>query len=90
MDDGGANAIDDNLEVYCYKGVTRFCLSGESCPWRNRNPRSDDGRTCSHAGIGVDGSGGPEHPDYMAHAWCNQWNDHLWYDCSPEGKISFR
>ena len=32
MDDGGANAINVNLEIYCFKGTARFCLSGESCP----------------------------------------------------------
>jgi hypothetical protein len=90
MDDGGANAAGDSLEIYCFEQVPRFCLSGESCPWRDHSPRSDDGRTCSHAGLGIDGSGGPQDHDYMAHAWCSQWQGHQWYDCSPDGKISFR
>jgi hypothetical protein len=90
IDDGGANGVGDSLEIYCFKNVARFCLTGESCPWRNRTPRSDDGRTCSHAGLGVDGSGEAEDHDYMANAWCSQWKGHDRYDCSPEGRISFR
>jgi len=89
MDDGGANGVGDSMEIYCWKGVTRFCLTGESCPWR-KTPRSDDGRTCSHAGLGVDGSGESTDHDYMANAWCKQWNGHSRYLCSPDGQISFR
>jgi hypothetical protein len=90
MDDGGANGVGDSLEIYCFKGVPRFCLSGEKCPWRDRSPSSDDGATCSHAGLGIDGSGEAQDHDFMAHAWCNQWQGHETYDCSPDGQISFR
>jgi hypothetical protein len=90
IDDGGANGVGDSLEIYCFKGTTRFCLSGESCPWRDHLPRTDDGRTCSHAGLGVDGSGETTDHDYMANAWCQEWNGHARYICSPDGHISFR
>jgi hypothetical protein len=90
MDDGGASSAGDSMEIYCFKGVTRFCLSGESCPWRNHTPRTDDGRTCSHAGLGVDGSGNADEHDYMANAWCNKWHGRERYECSPDGQISFR
>jgi hypothetical protein len=83
MDDGGANAIGDSLEVYCFKGTARFCLSGEACPWRGHNPKRDDGTTCSHAGLSGDGV------DFMTHAWCSQWQGHDWYACSSAGQISF-
>ena len=76
MDDGGANGVGDSMEIYCFKNVTRFCLTGEKCPWRDNLPRSDDGKTCSHAGLGIDGSGEAQDHDYMAHAWCKQWQRH--------------
>ena len=28
MDDGGANGVGDSMEIYCFKNVTRFCLTG--------------------------------------------------------------
>lgn len=37
IDDGGANGGSDNLEIYCYNNLIRFCLSNESCPWREIN-----------------------------------------------------
>ncbi len=86
MDDGGANAVGDSLEVYCFHHVARFCLSGEACPWRSKLPSSDDGETCSRAGIGDD----PQGPDFMVHAWCQEWRSHAWTYCGADGQVYFQ
>jgi len=80
MHDGGANAGGDSLEVYCYWGIARFCLSGESCQWRSGQPANDDGTTCERAGLGG---------DYMANAWCDYWNGHADYNCTAAEQIYF-
>lgn len=49
VSDSGNSREDDDLEVYCRKGVARFCLSGENCPWRV-NIRSADNLVCSSSG----------------------------------------
>ena len=82
MDDGGGTGIDDSLEIYCVHGITRFCLSGEACPWR-ADPDFDDGTTCSRAGLDTGGE------LFMAHATCNQFRGHEWYVCSDDAQISF-
>ena len=50
MSDNGRSAGGDSLEIYCQDGKSRFCLSGEQCPWRN-NGTSTDEVTCSTAGL---------------------------------------
>ena len=35
MHDYGTSGSDDELEIYCYRGVERFCLSHELCPSRS-------------------------------------------------------
>jgi hypothetical protein len=89
MDDGGANAVGDSLEIYCVHSSTRFCLSGEACPWRNGSAGADDGKSCSHAGLGTSAESDQYGLDFMAHATCNQWRGHEWYSCSPDGQIRF-
>jgi hypothetical protein len=88
MDDGGSTGVGDSLEVYCFHDKARFCLSGEACPWRAHLPASDDGRTCSHAGIGGP-QGDASDPDFMAHTWCQEWKDQTGLRCSPAGQIRF-
>ena len=80
MHDGGGNASGDSLEVYCYWGIARFCLSGESCQWRGGQPGSDDGTTCERAGLGS---------DYMANAWCDYYQGHANYNCTAAEQIYF-
>jgi hypothetical protein len=80
MHDGGVNAGGDSLEVYCYWGVARFCLSGESCQWRSGQPGSDDGTTCERAGLTS---------DYMANAWCDYYDGHADYNCTTAEDIYF-
>jgi WD40 repeat protein len=78
--DGGYSAGGDSLEVYCFNGTARFCLSGESCPWRGSLPSTDNGQTCSRAGL---------RSDYMANAWCGYWNGHANYHCDSSAQIYF-
>jgi hypothetical protein len=79
MDDGGRSAGGDSLQVYCVNGVARFCLSGESCPWRSgSNP--GDTVTCSRGGLGS---------DYMASAGCSLYAGRRNYYCDPQSRIYF-
>ena len=90
MDDGGANGVDDALEIYCVNGISRFCLSGETCPWRNGAPSHDDGTTCSRAGLGTATPESDQYGlDFMAHASCKQWNGQELYYCDASGQIHF-
>ncbi|MEZ4406110.1 MAG: hypothetical protein R3A52_06525 [Polyangiales bacterium] len=50
IDDYGSSSGGDSLQIYCYLGSFRFCLSGEACPWRGATP-PEDGRNCSSAGL---------------------------------------
>ncbi len=79
MDDGGGSSVGDSLLVYCIDGIARFCLSGESCKY-DPAPSTDDGTTCDRSGLGS---------DYMADAWCDQWNGHANYYCDSSGQIYF-
>ena len=78
IDDGGGSAGGDALQVFCCYGIARFCLSGESCPWRNGCVQTN--ATCSHAGLGS---------DYMANAWCSYWNGYANYYCKSNGQVYF-
>jgi len=78
MDDGGTSGIGDALEVYCCDGTSRFCLSGEACPWRAGY--TDDFATCSRAGLAT---------DYLASTSCSEWKGHRDYYCGPDGQIRF-
>ena len=78
MADGGYSGINDVLEVYCCGGISRFCLSGESCPWRTGC--TADSATCSRGGLAS---------DYMANAWCSEWKAHADYYCGQDGQIRF-
>jgi hypothetical protein len=80
LDDGGGTSGSDNLEVYCFEGITRFCLSGESCQWRNGFPSTDDGTTCESSGLTS---------DYMANALCGDWNGHTDFHCNSAEQIYF-
>ncbi len=79
MHDGGGSSGGDALYIFCIDSIARFCLSGESCKF-NPTPSSDDGTTCDRSGLGS---------DYMAEAWCQQWNGHYYYYCDSSGQIYF-
>jgi len=42
LSDSGNSRFDDDMEVYCRKGIARFCLSGENCPWRTDIDSADN------------------------------------------------
>lgn len=72
-DDHGTTGSSDQVEVYCCDGQTRFCLSGEACPWRVGCIAS--AKTCSHAGLS---------DDILAIATCNKFMGITTYGCSPD------
>lgn len=80
LDDGGNTDVGDVLEVYCIDGQARFCLSHESCPWRDG---SIDSASCSRGGLAS---------TYMANTIneCSGWLDHELYCCSMDGEIGLR
>ena len=55
MHDYGTSGSDDELEIYCYRGAKRFCLSHELCPWRSHRSNSCAAMfelaTCSVSGL---------------------------------------
>ena len=55
MHDYGTTGSDDELEIYCYLGAKRFCLSRELCPWRLHRSNSCAAMfelsTCSVSGL---------------------------------------
>jgi hypothetical protein len=90
MDDGGAGAAGDSLEVYCVNHLARFCLSGEACPWRDGAPATDDGATCSRSGLDDPSAERDQYGDgFLTHAWCSQWHHHGWYYCDQNLDVSF-
>ncbi|HTJ42765.1 MAG TPA: hypothetical protein VL463_11765 [Kofleriaceae bacterium] len=90
MDDGGRNGVGDALEIYCVNGITRFCLSGESCKWRSGAPAHDDGTTCSRAGLGTATPESDQYGlDFMAHATCSEYQQHEWYYCDADAQMHF-
>ena len=80
LDDGGSTSGTDNLEIYCYNNITRFCLSGEACQWRAAFPSTDDGTTCESSGLSS---------DYMATALCGDWNGYTDFTCNSSEQIGF-
>lgn len=81
IDDGGVSATGDALEVYCVNDIARFCLSGETCPWRD-GVTTSDAVTCSTAGLST---------TYFASArdTCGEWESHQRICCSATGQVSF-
>ena len=55
MHDYGTSRRGDRLEIYCYRGAKRFCLSHELCPWRSHRSNSCAAMfelaTCSVSGL---------------------------------------
>ncbi|MCP3981420.1 MAG: hypothetical protein GY716_19140 [bacterium] len=80
MHDGGRSAAGDTLEVYCYNGTARFCLSGEKCPWRGVAVGVSD-ENCSRAGLDE---------EWMATAWCEGWSGFHDFACTESGKIKLQ
>lgn len=84
IEDGGFSSGGDGLEFYCFNGSFRFCLTGEACPWRAGPPATDNGMSCSTAGLR-----GPSY--FMAYFLSGylviggvEYDD--WY-CPPTGRL---
>lgn len=79
--DGGNTGVNDNLELYCCNGVTRACLSGESCIWRRGCVSTD--KTCDRSGLAND-----------VMAWmvpgpnCSKWRGISNYYCDKYGNLA--
>ncbi len=80
MHDGGNSVSGDSLEVYCYHGTARFCLSGEECHWRGA-PAGPSDETCSRAGLD---------DEWMATAWCEGWSGFHDFACTERGQIKLQ
>ncbi|MCA9667117.1 MAG: hypothetical protein KC503_16075 [Myxococcales bacterium] len=85
MDDFGSSGSSDKLEIYCCDQTARFCLSKESCPWRNGCVSST--ATCSRSGLATDD---------MAHVTSNsggcsnsEYKGHRWFRCSPASQAYY-
>ncbi len=88
MSDYGNSRQDDDLEVYCRKGIARFCLSGEDCPWRT-NIQGRDDLVCSPNGNLS--SGAPVNPSNSAQKLIADmgsfgWRGYNKFYCSTDGK----
>ena len=78
MNDYVSTTDGDSLEIYCFGGAKRFCLSGELCPLRNQ-PTAACSALYELATCSVGGLGGRN----MANAWgvdyhCNRRCRGLW------------
>lgn len=78
-DDFGSSGSSDTLQVFCCGGQARFCLSNESCPWRNGCPAGNT-KTCSRGGLAG---------TMMAIADCQLWKGQTTYGCSLDEQITF-
>lgn len=84
IDDGGGSGSRDGLEGFCVRGILRFCLTGEACPWRGGATTTDDLQTCSPAGLA-----GPSY--FMAYYVTGYFYSggvpyDEWY-CPPNGRL---
>lgn len=91
MNEYGTSMGGDSLEIYCFGGAKRFCLSKELCPWRNQ-PTAACSALYELATCSVGGLSGQD----MANAWgvnyhCNRrcrgwwlWR-RCWNDCYCSG-----
>lgn len=82
IDDGGRTEADDDLEVYCWEGIARFCLSHEDCPWRDGSVAPGDPRTCSTSGLRA---------TFFAavRGGCDAFQGHRRLCCSEGGRIGY-
>ncbi|MEI8249149.1 MAG: hypothetical protein WCG07_01485, partial [Candidatus Taylorbacteria bacterium] len=85
MNDNGRSGGNDSMEIYCRNGVARWCLSGESCPWRS-NIASADSKVCSASGLNT-GNHDPSNTSMilMTSAWGDLWQPYTVYYCSTDG-----
>ena len=91
MNDYGTTTGGDSLEIYCFGGSKRFCLSGELCPWRNQPTAACSAlyelATCSVGGLGGRNMANAWGVDYHCNRRCRGrwfWR-RCWNDCYCSG-----
>lgn len=90
MKDYGATASGDSLEIYCFGGAKRFCLSGELCPWRNQPAACSalyELTTCSVGGLSGQNMANAWGVNYHCKRRCRGWWlwRRCWNDCYCSG-----
>lgn len=91
MNDYGSTSSGDSLEIYCYGGAKRFCLSGELCPWRNQRKAACSAlyelATCSVGGLSGQNMANAWGVDYHCRRRCRGWWlwRRCWNDCYCSG-----
>ena len=91
MHDYGTSMDGDNLEIYCFGGAKRFCLSNELCPWRNQPTAACSAlyelATCSVSGLSGQNMANAWGVDYHCNRRCRGWWlwRRCWYDCYCSG-----
>ena len=91
MNDYGTTMSGDNLEIYCFGGAKRFCLSGELCPWRNQPTAACSAlyelATCSVGGLSGQNMADAWGVDYHCNRRCRGWWlwRRCWNDCFCSG-----
>ena len=91
MNDYGTTRGGDNLEIYCFGGAKRFCLSNELCPWRNQPTAACSAlyelATCSVSGLSGQNMADAWGVDYHCTRRCRGWWlwRRCWNDCYCSG-----
>lgn len=90
MDDYGTTMGGDSLEIYCFGGAKRFCLSNELCPWRNQPTACSalyELATCSVSGLSGQSMADAWGVDYHCNRRCRGWWlwRRCWNDCYCSG-----
>lgn len=90
MNDYGTTMGGDSLEIYCFGGAKRFCLSNELCPWRNQPTACSalyELATCSVSGLSGQSMADAWGVDYHCNRRCRGWWlwRRCWNDCYCSG-----
>lgn len=91
MNDYGLTMAGDSLEIYCFGGAKRFCLSKELCPWRNQPTAACSAlyelATCSVSGLSGQNMANAWGVNYHCNRRCRGWWlwRRCWNDCYCSG-----
>lgn len=91
MSDYGTTKSGDSLEIYCFGGAKRFCLSHELCPWRKQPTAACSAlyelATCSVSGLSGQNMADAWGVDYHCNRRCRGWWlwRRCWNDCYCSG-----
>ena len=91
MNDYGTSMGGGSLEIYCFGGAKRFCLSNELCPWRNQPTAACSAlyelATCSVGGLSGQNMANAWGVNYHCNRRCRGWWlwRRCWNDCYCSG-----